>query len=76
MSAHPAVRSMNSDNGYASFREGVMRLVCLRSVPLAFMLLAGCAKHDLRCDAHLTPINPPEPLAAPAKLKATETGSP
>jgi hypothetical protein len=51
-----------------------MRLVCLGSIPVAFILLVGCAKHDLRCDAHLTPINPPEPLAAPANLKPAERG--
>jgi hypothetical protein len=53
-----------------------MRFVCLRSIPLAFMLLVGCAKHGLRCDAHLTPINPPEPLAAPVDIKPTERVSP
>ena len=53
-----------------------MRLVCLRSIPLALVLLVGCAKHDLRCDTHLTPINPPEPLAAPADAKPSARGSP
>jgi len=45
-------------------------------IPLAFILLGGCAKHDLRCDAHLTPINPPGPVAAPADAKSDESGAP
>jgi hypothetical protein len=53
-----------------------MRLGCLHSIPLAFILLVGCARHDVRCDTHLTPINPPEPLAAPAGVKPSERGSP
>jgi hypothetical protein len=76
-SAHPAApSSVNNENVHRSFREGVMRLLCFRSIPLAFIFLVGCARHDLRCDAHLTPINPPEPLAAPAHLKPSERGSP
>jgi hypothetical protein len=67
---------MNTEKRYTSFLEGVMRLVCLGSLPLAFILLFGCAKHDVRCDAHLTPINLPEPLAAPAGVKPSESGSP
>jgi hypothetical protein len=59
-----------------------MRLGCLRSIPsafilpLAFIMLVGCAKHDLRCDTHLTPINPPQLLAAPADPEPAERGSP
>jgi hypothetical protein len=58
-----------------------MRGVCLNLfppgfIPLAFILLGGCATHGLRCDAHLTPINPPEPTAAPADVKPSEKGSP
>jgi hypothetical protein len=73
---------MNSENEHTSIREDVMRSVCLRSMPLAFIfplafiLLAGCAKHDLRCDTHLTAINPPEPLAAAADPKPAGRGSP
>ena len=53
-----------------------MRLICLRSIPLAFILLAGCAQHALRCDAHLTPINPPQPLVKPVHVKPAAKGSP
>jgi len=67
---------VNNEIEHTFFREGVMRLLCFRSIPLAFIFLVGCAKHDLRCDAHLTPINPPEPPAAPADLKPSERGSP
>ncbi len=42
----------------------------------AGMLLGGCAKHALRCDAHLTPINPPPPAAGPAGAKPSGRGSP
>jgi hypothetical protein len=49
-------------------------------IPLAFVLLAGCTTHALRCDAHLTPINPPEPAAAPGAMppdvKPSAGGSP
>jgi hypothetical protein len=54
----------------------VMRLVCLGSIPLALVLLAGCAKHGLRCDAHLTPINSPQPSAAATDVKPSEQISP
>ncbi len=46
-----------------------MRLVCCWTL---IVILGGCAKHDLRCDAHLTPINPPAPAAAPADAKPSE----
>lgn len=67
---------MNSENEHKSFREERMRLVSLASAPLAFVLLVGCAHHDLRCDAHLAPINPPAPPATPADLKPPEEASP
>ena len=38
-----------------------MRLVCCWTL---IVILGGCAKHELRCDAHLTPVNPPVPVAA------------
>jgi hypothetical protein len=48
-------------------------------VPLACVLLGGCAMHALRCDAHLTPINPPEPVAMPGAMppnvKPSDRGS-
>jgi len=67
---------VNTENEHTPIREGIMRLVCLGSIPLAFILLFGCAKHDLRCDAHLTPINPPQPPAASTELKPSGRGSP
>ena len=67
---------MSGDNEHMPFKEDIMRLLSLRSIPVVFILLAGCGKHDLRCDAHLTPINSPEPLAAPADLKPSQRGSP
>jgi hypothetical protein len=50
-------------------QESVMRQVRFNPwpsllIPLAFVLPDGCATHGLRCDAHLTPINPPQPAAA------------
>jgi hypothetical protein len=60
-------------NEHTPIREGIMRLACLRSIPLALVLLGGCTAHRLSCDAHLTPINPPEPTA---KSKPSEAGSP
>jgi len=51
-----------------------MRLVSL-GLSLCFILLVGCGKHDLRCDARLTPINPPAP-AAPVDVKPSEKSSP
>ncbi len=56
-----------------SFPLGLIALVLLAP---ACMLLGACAKHALRCDAHLTPINPPGLAAAPAGLKPSERGSP
>jgi hypothetical protein len=36
------------------FMEGHMRSIfCLT------LLLTACGRHEVRCDAHLTPINPP-----------------
>jgi hypothetical protein len=72
-----AAPSVNTD---MPIREGIMRVVCLDLFPrtliaLAFILLGGCAAHALRCDAHLTPINPPEPPAVPADVKPSERGS-
>jgi hypothetical protein len=67
---------VNSESKHASFWEHIMRLVCLPSIAFALILLVGCAQHDLRCDAHLTPINPPEPLASPADVKPSQRGSP
>jgi hypothetical protein len=53
-----------------------MRLVCLRSISLAFILLGGCATHRLRCDAHLTPINAPGPPSSMTDVKPSEKVSP
>jgi hypothetical protein len=39
--------------------EGGMRLLYL-----ALILLSGCATRGVRCDAHLSPINPPAPPAS------------
>jgi hypothetical protein len=50
-----------------------MRLIGLCSIPLTFIMLLGCAKHDVRCDSHLAPINQPEP---PATSQPTERGLP
>jgi hypothetical protein len=36
----------------------------MRLIYFALILLSGCAAHDVRCDAHLSPINPPAPPAA------------
>jgi hypothetical protein len=66
-------------------QESVMRRVRLNLlrpglIPLAFVLLEGCAAHLLRCDAHLTPINPPDPAAVPGAMppdvKPSDGGSP
>jgi hypothetical protein len=67
---------VNTENKHTPIREGVMRLVCLRSIPLAFILLGGCATHRLRCDAHLTPINAPEPPSSTTDVKQSERSSP
>jgi hypothetical protein len=67
---------VNTESTHIAIREGVMPLVCLGSIPLSFILLVGCAQHGLRCDAHLTPINPPAPPAAAIDVKPPETGSP
>jgi hypothetical protein len=67
---------VNTEAKHTPNREDVMRLVCLRSIPLALILLGGCATHPLRCDAHLTPINAPEPPASTAGVKPSEAGSP
>ena len=45
------------------------------SIPLACVLLGGCASHALRCDAHLTAINPPEPAAVPGSVAGAGSGS-
>jgi hypothetical protein len=71
---------MNTENKHIPIQEGVMRRVCLGLIPpglipLAFILLGGCATHALRCDAHLAPINPPEPPAATTDVKP-KRGSP
>jgi hypothetical protein len=31
----------------------------MRMIYCSFLLLAACATHDVRCDRHLQPINPP-----------------
>lgn len=73
---------MNAENmhiaicTHMAIREGVMRSGCLGSIALAFILLVGCAKHGLRCDTHLTPINPPDPPAAAIDVKPPERRSP
>jgi len=67
---------VNTENKHTPIREGVMRLVYLRSIPLAFILLGGCATYRLRCDAHLTPINAPEPPSSTTGLKPSERVSP
>ena len=67
---------MNAENKHTRIREVVMRLVCLGSISLALILLGGCSTRPLRCDAHLTPINAPEPPAARTDVKPSETGSP
>jgi hypothetical protein len=46
------------------------------SIPLVFILLGACATQRLRCDAHLTPINRPEPPAATTDAKPSGRGSP
>jgi len=53
-----------------------MRLVCLRSILLASILLGGCTTPALRCDAHLTPINAPQPPALTTDVRPVEAGSP
>jgi hypothetical protein len=78
MAAAPFV---NTENKHIPIQEGIMRLVCLglippALIPLAFILLSGCATHALRCDAHLMPINPPEPRAARTDVMPSERGSP
>jgi hypothetical protein len=73
-----AAPSVNTEKKQIPVQEGVMRLVYLHAFPLssislAFILLGGCATHALRCDAHLTPINPP---TATTDVKASKRGSP
>jgi hypothetical protein len=36
----------------------------MRMMVCLFLLLAGCATHAMRCDAHLVPINRPAPGSA------------
>jgi hypothetical protein len=77
---------VNTDNKRTLTQEDVMRpvraslfpfgFIPQAFIPLTFILLGGCAKHDLRCDAHLTPINPAEPVAAPAGAKSDERDAP
>ena len=65
---------MNNEH-YTPAGGGVMRSVC-RWILMALTFLGGCAKHDLRCDAHLTPVNPPEPPAARTDLTPSERDLP
>jgi hypothetical protein len=37
----------------------------VRLVLCSLLLLAACTSHELRCDAHLMPINVPAPAQAP-----------
>jgi hypothetical protein len=67
---------VNTEDKHTLIREAAMRHVCLRSIPLAFILLGGCATHALRCDAHLTPINAPLPPSSTTDGKPSERSSP
>jgi hypothetical protein len=74
-----AAALVSTESKHIPIPEGVMRLVRLglispALIPLALILLGGCATHALRCDAHLTPINLPEPAAATADVKPSERG--
>jgi len=49
-----------------------------RALMLALLVVAsGCAaRHPVRCDSHLVPINPPPPKAAAAPAPKTEAATP
>jgi hypothetical protein len=42
----------------------------MRLVFCSILLLTACASHDVRCDAHLRPINPPASSANTATQPA------
>jgi len=37
----------------------------MRLALCSLVLLAACTSHEVRCDAHLRPINPPAPAQVP-----------
>lgn len=37
----------------------------MRLVLCCVVMLAACSSHEVRCDAHLLPINPPAPTQVP-----------
>jgi hypothetical protein len=37
----------------------------MRLALCCLVMLAACSSHEVRCGAHLSPINPPAPIQAP-----------